>query len=697
MRLFALLAALLSTAGIGLSLFGSNSAVPLYVGVTGLGVAAVLFKAGGIGPFLRFFIGFYGVSFVGLMILLLAQGVLPAVIAGYVPPPLTAFTAAAFVLFVFGLSRVPVIQKVAVIADPYFSASDKRTLSLPFIGPVAGREGTIAMVLLTFLLLINLGQVAVSVQLSYWGRNWFDAIQNKNAAEFWRLLLAVWIPWVALLITSNLIEYVIDNTLKIRWRAYMTERLTRRWLGGGTHYRLNISGNTIDNPDQRIQEDVNKYILTTYSLSITLIQQISSLISFAVILWGLSSSLTLPGTTTTIPGLLLWIAILYAALGTVVTHYIGRRLIPLYFEQEKYEANFRFGLARLREFSEPIALLGGEGTEQKRLSYLFGNLVENYFKIVHVRKWLNGFVQLYGSANSVVPFLIVAPFYFAGSVTLGAMQQTAGAFSRVDGALSFFIDRYATLADFKAVVDRLGGFELSIDTVEKLAGDSAIKQAPTNRDALAIPQLDLVLPDGRQLVRVRDMTLKGGEHVLLTGPSGSGKSTIFRAIAAIWPFGSGQIETPEGELMVLPQRPYLPNGTLRAAVSYPETRDSFEDKDIIAALEAVRLAPLASRLDEVGHWTQTLSGGEQQRLGVARALLSKPKWLLMDESTSALDEPLEGQIYTAIRQMLPDTTVVSIGHRSSLIPYHDAKIELIRGEDGVFSPVRAMSSATAKA
>ncbi|MCA0422115.1 MAG: ABC transporter ATP-binding protein/permease, partial [Proteobacteria bacterium] len=652
MRVIALLVAALSLIGSGSSFLSETPSVPLYVGITGFVVAAVLARSSTMGSFLRYFVGFYGVSFAVLALLQLLQPLLPAHIAGYVPPPLTTFTAGAFVLFVYALSRVPVIQKVATIADPYFNAGERRDFDLPLIGKIGGREGVIAMSMLTILLLINLGQVAISVQLSYWSRNWFDAIQNKNAAEFWRLLFAIWVPWVAVLITTNLIEYVIDNTLKIRWRAYMTERLTGRWLDDGTHYRLNISGNVIDNPDQRIQEDVNKYIFTTYSLSITLIQQISSLISFAVILWGLSASLTLPGTTTTIPGLLLWIAILYAALGTAVTHLIGRRLIPLYFEQEKYEANFRFGLARLREFSEPIALLNGEETEQRRLNALFANLIANFFRIVHVRKWLNGFVQLYGSANSVVPFLIVAPFYFAGTVTLGAMQQTAGAFARVDGALSFFIDRYATLADFKAVVDRLTGFEASIAAAKKIAATSGIEQQPGPADRIAIPSLDLVLPDGTLLVRVRDLILKAGEHVLIVGPSGSGKSTIFRAIAAIWPFGTGRIERPAHELMVLPQRPYLPNGTLRGAVSYPEPRDAYDDAAIIAALEAVRLGHLAKRLDEVGHWTQMLSGGEQQRLGVARVLLSKPAWLLLDESTSALDEPLEGLAPLIVQDLL---------------------------------------------
>lgn len=694
MRLIALASGALSLLALILNLTGLYAGVPLYVGIAGLLVAGLAMTTGHMGPFLRFFVAFYAVSFAFLMMMMLVQDVLPAVISGIIPPPLTAFTAAAFVGFIWMMARVPVIRQVAQLADPYFSTDDQLAQPMPYIGVLMRREKIVAMTLLALIILINLGQVAVSVQLSYWGRAWFDTIQNKNAVEFWRLLYMVWIPWVALLITSNLIEYVLENTLKIRWRAWMTRRLTGRWLDDGTHYRLNLIGNGVDNPDQRIQEDINKYILTTYSLSITLIQQISSLISFAVILWGLSANLTLPGTQSTIPGLLLWIAIAYAAIGTAVTHFIGRALIPLYFAQEKYEANFRFGLARLREFSEPIALLNGEPTEQKRLGNLFTDLVANFFRIVHVRKWLNGFVQLYGSLNSVVPYVIVAPFYFAGSVTLGAMQQTAGAFARVDSALSFFIDRYATLADFKAVVDRLNGFNASIDKAVEVQAASGIAQGKTAGRDIGFPDLDITLPTGALLARIKDLAFKAGQDTLITGPSGSGKSTLFRALAGIWPFGKGRVEIPDDSVMVLPQRPYLPIGTLRSAVSYPDHKEAFPDEALRDALDAVKLPHLKDRLDEVAHWTQVLSGGEQQRLGIARAILSKPRWLLMDESTSALDEPLEGHIYRTLREKMPETTIVSVGHRSSLIPYHQARVEMQRQDDGTFVP-RALAQSKA--
>lgn len=688
MHLLAILIGVLSLGATLASATGIAAGMPLYVALGGLAVAFLVLQAMRLGPFLRFFSFFYGLAFAVLVALLLLAPLLPDAVSRMVPPPLTAFTAGAFVAAIALMARIPVIRNVVAIADPYFSTNDRRALQLPLFGAVNTPERLIAMGLLAALILINLGQVAVSVQLSFWGRNWFDAIQAKNSAEFWRLIYSEWMIWVAILISSQLVEYVIENAFKIRWRSWMTDRLTGRWLEQGTHYRLTLLGEGVDNPDQRIQEDINSYILNTYSLSISLIQQISSLISFAAILWGLSANLTLPGTETKVPGLLLWIALGYAAFGTAVAHLLGRRLIPLYFAQEKYEANFRFGLARLREFSEPVALLGGEPTERKRLGNLFGELVQNFFRIVHVRKWLNAFTQFYGSSNSVVPYVIVAPFYFADKVTLGVMNQTAGAFSRVDSALSFFIDRYAILANFKAVVDRLTSFEASINKALDLKDGSGIAAEKADNADLTIPALSLSLPDGRPLVEVSGLVLKAGDHTLITGPSGSGKSTLFRALSAIWPFGRGRVQIPVGEVMVLPQRPYLPIGTLRSAVSYPDMKGTYSDSNIIAALDAVSLGHLKNRLDDEAHWTSVLSGGEQQRLAIARAILARPAWLLMDESTSALDEPLEEGIYKAIRTLLPQTTVVSIGHRSSLIPYHDARIVMRRRPDGLFSPER---------
>jgi vitamin B12/bleomycin/antimicrobial peptide transport system ATP-binding/permease protein len=667
-RTLALAIAGISALALLLNVTGALPGLPFYIAVGGLALAAGILATPGVGAFLTFFIVFYGLGYIGIMAVLMLG------------------TSAAFGLLAILLHRLPVTRGVFRIADPYFETNDKGTLQLWPFGAISARERWIAYMLLGIIIIINLAQVGITVRLNQWNREFYDAIQNKNEAEFWRQLAAIWIPIVTVLILSNIIELVLVSLFKIRWREWLTHRLTSRWLDDGTHYRLQFSGG-IDNPDQRIQEDVNKYVQTTYALTIQMIQQISSLVSFSVILWGLSANLPLPGTETTIPGMLFWIALVYAAIGTIITHFIGRRLIPLNFAQERFEANFRYMLARLREYNEPVALLAGEKTEKAGLVARFRQVATNFMEIVQVQKWLNAFTSFYGMANSVIPIVILAPFYFAGKVTLGVMMQTASAFARVDAALSFFIDRYATLADFKAVVDRLNGFEASIDKAQEARSASKIESAPHQAEALSIPALTLKLPSGQPMLAVNGLTIRAGERTLLTGPSGSGKSTLFRAIAGIWPFGEGRIDLPaKGGIMLLPQRPYIPIGPLRQAVSYPAAEGSFTDEALRAALTLVHLTHLLPRLDEEANWSQMLSGGEQQRLAVARAILARPGWLFLDEATSALDEGLEAAVYAALREALPATTLVSIGHRSSLIAIHDRRIELQKDATGLFTP-----------
>ncbi len=694
LRLLALAIGGLSLAALALSFSGLNGQVPIYVAAAGLVLAGGMLMPFQIGAFARFFVVFYALGYFVLTGLFLIQPILPAVLQAISPPALTGFTAAAFGILVLALTRIPVIGTIFAIADPYFETEDRRPINLPFFGSIVAPEKWVAYLLLGIIILINLAQVGISVRLSFWGRDWLNSIQDKNAPEFWRLLFQVWVPWVAVLIASNVIEFLLLSVFKIRWREWTTLRLIGRWLDKGTHYRLQFNGGAVDNPDQRIQEDVRKYIDTTYSLTISMISQISTLISFSVILWGLSAALTIPGTETRVPGLLFWIALLYAAIGTLIAHKIGRRLIALNFQQEQYEANFRFSLARLREYAEPVALLAGEAAEKDKLSQRFGAVISNFFRMVGVQKWLTAFTQLYGSSNSVIPYIVAAPFYFVGQISFGVLNQTAGAFSRVDAALSFFIDRYATLADYKAVVDRLSGFDTSIDSAIARREATNIIRKPGMGTDIQIPALALALPDGRVIANLKNVVLRKGERTLLVGPSGSGKSTLFRAIAGIWPFGEGTIEQPEAQsVMLLPQRPYIPIGSLRGAISYPAIEGVHSDDAIARALDAVHLPVLKGRLDEEANWSQILSGGEQQRLAVARALLAKPEWLFLDEATAALDEPLEEAVYEAIREVLPGTTIVSIGHRSSLIDNHDRRIEMRLGEDNLYSvadfPVRA--------
>jgi putative ATP-binding cassette transporter len=691
MNFLIVLSGLASAAGLlGALGVSSLSAVPVYVALAGVAMTIALAMSRSVGPFLRFFIVFYAIGYVGLILLVLGQPLLPKAWAAMAPPPLTAFTAAAFALLAFGMSRVPVMRQITEITDKYFLTPERETYDLGFGKPFTFPVKWMAMGLLAVIILINLGQVWISVSLSFFNRDWFDAIQAKNAGEFWRLLYSVWVPLVAVLIASNFIEFLVVSAFKIRWRSWLTQKLFGRWLEDGTHYRLQFDEARVDNPDQRISEDIRKYIDTTYSLTISMIQQISSLVSFAVILWGLSANLTLPGLDTKVPGLLFWIALAYAAIGTLITHLIGRRLIALNFQQEVYEADFRFGLARLREYGEPVALLSGEKAETKRLGKQFAEVIRNFFQIVRVQKWLSAFIQLYGSSNSIVPIVITAPFFFAGQITLGVLTQTSSAFARVDGALSFFIDRYSMLADFKAVVDRLTSFDVSLLRAETIKRNSRIKIGDSPDEALRLEKLGLDLPNGQRIVEIENLSMKQGERTLLVGPSGSGKSTLFRAVAGIWPFGAGEVAAPKGRsVMLLPQRPYLPLGTLRDAVSYPGSGGTYSDDAIIAALHAAKLPHLVGRLDEQAFWVQVLSLGEQQRVAVARALLARPDWLFLDEATAALDEPLEEAIYKALMTELPGTTIVSIGHRSTLRAMHDRIIEMKpRGETGrLYAPM----------
>lgn len=574
------------------------------------------------------------------------------------------------------------------LAWPYFNVREAGTVRVGRF-TLTMQERFIAIAFIAVIIALNLAQVQISVLLSYFNRDWFDAIQNKNGTAFWSLLFFTWVPWVVVLIISYLTEYVLTAALTIRWRTWMTKDLTERWLDRDTHYRLQFVGTDgVDNPDQRIQEDNNKFISYTLSLSVGILNQVSTLVSFAVILWGLSANLTLPGTATTIPGLLVWAALIYASVGTVLTHLIGKKLIPLNFQQEHYEANFRFSLARLREYAESVALLKGEQAEKEHLGERFRSIQKNFYAIVNVRKYLMAFTQFYGSSASVVPYIVVAPFYFLDKVTLGVMTQTAQSFARVEGAMAFFIGAYTTIAEYKAVVDRLTGFRSAIGRARGLGSKPPHIVQGTSADGnLSVDDLSVSLPDGRALIAPHGLTFAKGAATLVTGPSGSGKSTLFRAIAGIWPFGEGRVLVPRGaRIMLLPQRPYLPIGELREAVTYPAIAGSFGDADIAAALQAVRLGHLAGRLGESASWSQTLSLGEQQRLAVARALLAKPDWLFLDEATAALDEPTEAVIYEVVKTHLPDATVVSIGHRSTLVAFHDRRVEFVAQEGGGFQP-----------
>jgi putative ATP-binding cassette transporter len=573
------------------------------------------------------------------------------------------------------------------LASPYFTARDVGEASFWNIR-FKTQERWIGLSLLAAVIGIELGQVAIDVRLSFFSRALYDALQNRAGAEFWSQLLYVFCPLAATGISSAVLQLVMRFYLSIRWRRWMTERMIGRWLRHSTHYRMQLAGGSTDNPDQRIADDLNQFTSTIFTLGLGLLSKATALASFAIILWTLSTGFTVPGTELRVPGFLFWVSLLYAGLVTWITHLIGRPLIRLYFQQQRYEADFRFSLARLREYGEQIALLRGEEAEHANLSRRFKALIGNFLQIVDCRKLVVAFTASYAQINAVLPIILLAPYYFSGKVSLGMMMQTVGAFSQVQSALSFFIASYADIAEFKSVVDRLTSFTLSTERARAPAsGEPRIEIAPGGED-LGISGLEIALPKGGTVVHVAHARFRRGESLLVEGASGAGKSTLFRAISGIWPFGGGRISVPENaKVMLLPQRPYVPIGTLRAALTYPAAPDAFADSKVRAVLEEVRLSQFADRLDEEAHWGQTLSLGEQQRLALGRALLARPDWLFLDEATSALDEPLEQEMYRLLPDKLPDVTLVSIGHRRTLQAFHKRRIELRPSTEGVFVPV----------
>lgn len=547
-------------------------------------------------------------------------------------------------------------------------------LSLPYF---RSEDRWVGRGLLGAVLAIELAQVGIAVLLNSWNARFYDALQQKNAAAFGYELL-VFSALAGSFILLAVYQLYLSQGLQIRWRQWMTNRMLGSWLRNSTAYRMQLSADCADNPDQRIAEDINLFITTTLSIATGLLGAVVTLSSFVVILWGLSSAapLTLFDKALAVPGYLVWVAVLYAVVGTFITHRIGRPLIGLDIEQQRREADFRAGLLRVRENAEQIALLKGEPAERRRLMGHFSKLKENWIAIMCRQKRLTFFTAGYSQVQVVVPILAAGPAYFAGVISLGGLMQTASAFGRVEGALSFFVKAYAQLAQWRSVIERLDGFERSIEETANLGPtlDVLEHHAQTSITAMA---LDLMKPDGSSLLRIEELNLIAGEATLVTGRSGTGKSTLLRLLAGIWPHAKGRIELPgDARLLVLPQRPYLPEGSLRDAISFPRVLPIGEDNRIAALLVEVGLPSLADRLDEEAHWQQRLSLGEQQRLTAVRSILLEPDWLLLDEATASLDEPAERMVYKLIRERLPRTTVVSVGHRSTLRTLHNRCIEV---------------------
>ena len=684
---------------LGLALFGLLALLQPAIGVDFSGAlfgsvillcAFTTFRSIAISSFLKIFVGIFSTEAVVFSVAVLAGrfGLWPAEYVKYLPPESLPLTVAVFSILVYLVARSGTVGQIMKIADRYFDANESgRARVWPFPSFTA-LERHIAVAMVIFLVLICQAEVGVIVRLNFFNRDLFNAIQNHDSATFWQQLVSVFAPWASVYVAMKVVEFFMQSVLVIRWRRWLTDYFVSRWLDGHNHYRISLVAGDTDNPDQRISEGVFRFInggsdgsITAYGIydfSILLISTVSSLVSFAIVLWSLSRSFSVPGTDIVLPGFLFWAALIYAAAGTMITHLIGRPLMRLYFQRQQREADFRFSLARLREYTEQVALLNGESAEHHMIRRRFGALVANYLALVYRRVRVTAFTETFNQISPIIPLVFTAPFYFAGKIPLGMMTQTADAFARVAIALTFFVNYYTYLAGFKSVVDRLNSFEKAIDHAQALRDAGPARVVNTGSTAeIAFEDVDLSLPNGRRIVETKHLVLAGGESVSLSGPSGSGKSTLFRAISGIWPYGGGRILGPERtHVMVVPPKPYFPIDPLRAAVSYPAVPGTYSDDDIRKALVDADLGDLVDQLDREDVWSQRLSSGEQQRLALARALLMRPDWLFLDESTSAVEEKQEAELYAVLARRLPNTTIMSIGHHPAVVALHKRHLEL---------------------
>jgi len=535
------------------------------------------------------------------------------------------------------------------------------------------RERGKALTLLATVVGLALMIVWLEVQFNYWNRDFYNTFENRDQAEFFRqlgmfaLLALIWI------ITAVYRLYFLQM-LQIEWRTWLTDHFLADWMKDQAHYRMQLLDTGTDNPDQRIAEDLRLFVDYTSDLALGLLSAVVTLISFVVILWTLSGPIQLFGVT--IEGYLVWVALVYAIAGTFLTHFIGRRLIGLDFTQQRVEADFRFSLVRLRENSEGVALYRGEREELGALRGRFAAVIGNWWQIMYKRKQIGWFTSFYYQLAIIFPYIVVSPRFFSGTIPLGAIFQTASAFGQVQGSLSWFINAYTAFAQWKATVDRLIGFANSIERVRAEADALDGERVEGAGNSVVLDDFSIALPQGRRLLAPTGLELKPGEHVLVTGPSGAGKSTLFRALSGIWPYWKGRIRLPRGaRLLFLPQKPYLPIGSLKRAVCYPDDPSRHADDSVRSTLALVGLPQLATELERSENWAQVLSGGEQQRLAFARALLTRPDWLFLDEATAALPEADQERLYRLLREQLPATTLVSVGHRESLAAHHKRRIE----------------------
>ena len=533
-----------------------------------------------------------------------------------------------------------------------------------------------AFFLLGCIIALTLGVVYMLVLLNQWNNSFYSALQNYDAKKiFDELIHFSWLAAIYILLAVY--SYYLQQTLILNWRRWLTTRFIDIWLQNKTYYNLQMFGKDTDNPDQRISEDVRQFVEMTLSFGIGILKAFCTFASFVVILYNLSGSLsfTFMGKTWTINGYMLWASLLYSVIGTYITHIVGRKLVKINFIQQKYEADFRFSMIRLRESAESVAFYRGEAQEGSVFKLRFKMLLDNFWKLVNKQKQLVFLNSGYSQIAIIFPFVVAMNRYLTKEVTLGGLMQVASAFGRVQDSLSYFVDMYSSIAQWQAVVMRLTCFGHHMHDVYQQAERFHVERFAA-ADVVEVDNMQINLPDGKPLLENISFTLHPGHNVLIKGVSGSGKSTLLRAISGIWPFVDGKIFLPSRDkLMFIPQKPYLPLGTLRAALNYPGNKP-IDDTELIYLMDLCQIGYLKDKLDLEADWSHVLSVGEQQRLAFVRAHIQQPQWLFLDEATSALDEDTEATMYSLLQERLQQTTVVSVGHRSTLNKYHELVLRL---------------------